>query len=703
MKKQILEVLKNKYDAQDLISINDLLNLTTSEELMELKEILEKMVNEHKIFKTKKDKYILYDNCPNLKAGKLSINKSGNGFLILDGDDLYINYNNLNNSTNGDIVLAETFLYRGKEEGKVIRILERNTKNIIGTIGFKAGKPILILDDNKNVIEISLEEDSLIHCVEGTKVLVNTTKSLGNNKYLGRVVKIIGHKDDPGVDIKTIAYKYGFFEDFSKEAVEQTNNIETEVLKSDLIGRKDLTAEEIFTIDGPHTKDIDDAISFKYKNGLYHLGVHIADVSHYVVKGSPLDDDAYNRGTSSYLADSVLPMLPHKLSNGICSLNPDVIRLTISCEMQIDEKGNVVNYDIFPSYIKSCKKMTYNKVNDILMRNIIDEEYIAYADKIKEMNNLAHILRNYKINRGYIDFELDEPELIVDKNGVCIGVERRIREDGEKLIEDFMIAANETVATHIFNMDLPFIYRIHGTPKVEKIESFLQLVSLMGYKVVGKFKDINPSSMQKILSQLKDKPEFEILSSILLRSMQKAVYAGDNIGHFGLGSKCYTHFTSPIRRYPDLIVHRLLRDFIFESNINTKNIKKWETEIPEIGLHTSERERDAIEAEREVDDMKMAEYMEGHIGEIHKGFISGVTSFGFFVQLDNLIEGLVHVNTLKNDFYNYVPELLSLVGEGSKKKYRLGDKVTIKVIAASKEAKTIDFEVIEEKENGNKE
>ena len=702
MKKEVINILNDKKDALDIIVINDLLNLKTSEQLKELQTELDNLIKEHILYKTKKDKYILYKNLSNIKVGKLSINKQGNGFLLLDEDDLYINYNNLNNATNGDIVLAETFLYNNKIEGKIIKILERNTNNLIGTIYFNNNEAILKLDDDRKKIDIILEKNSLDNCVDGTKVLINTTKELGNNRYYGRVIKIIGHKDDPTVDIKTIAYKYNFFEEFSKEAMNQTNNIPEEVNEKDLINRKDLTKEIIMTIDGDDTKDIDDALSFKYENGIYHLGVHIADVSNYVTKDSPLDIDAFQRGTSSYLANSVIPMLPHKLSNGICSLNPDVIRLTISCVMQINEKGNVIDYDIFPSYIKSQKRMTYKKVNDILMRNIVAEDYKEFEKTLKEMNKLAKILRQYKINRGYIDFDIDEPKLIIDEKGKCIGVERREREDGEKLIEDFMIAANETVATHISNMNLPFIYRVHGTPKPDRIDSFIQLVNLMGYKLIGKFTDLKPSSMQKILSQLNDKPEFDVLSSILLRSMQKAVYSSENIGHFGLGSKCYTHFTSPIRRYPDLIVHRLLKDFIFESKIDNETIKKWETILPEIGIQTSLREQESVEAEREVDDMKMAEYMESHIGEIYNGIISGVTMFGFFVQLENLIEGLVHVNTLKGDYYNYVPELMSLIGSQSKKKYRLGDKVTIKVIAASKEAKTIDFDIIGDDNNGNK-
>jgi ribonuclease R len=543
----------------------------------------------------------------------------------------------------------------------------------------------------------------MVNCVDGSKVLVNLVNEIRPNEYIGNVVKVIGHKNDPGVDIKTIAYKYSFFDEFSKEADKQTDEMPIMVDKKELVGRMDLTDKIIFTIDGDDTKDIDDAISLEVnKPGVYTLGVHIADVSHYVTKDSPLDHDAFTRGTSAYLASSVIPMLPHKLSNGICSLNPNVVRLTISCVMDIDGRGNVIKYDIFPSYIKSAKQMTYKRVNDIIMRNIIAEDYAPYAPLLKDMNSLAHILRKNKERRGYIDFDLDEAKILCDKDGKCIGVKKDEREDGERLIEDFMIAANETVATHIYNMDLPFIYRVHGTPKTEKIDSFLHLVSLMGYKINGKFTDMKPTSMQQILNQIDDKPEFPILSEILLRSMQKAVYAKENIGHFGLGSKCYTHFTSPIRRYPDLQVHRLLREYLFDKNINNDTIDYWNGALDSIALNCSEREQASDDAEREVDDMKMAEYMESHIGEVYEGYISTVTNFGMFVVLDNLIEGLIHINTLEGDFYSYVPELMAIVGQQTKKRFRLGDKIKIKVVAASKESKTIDFVALDGDKRGNK-
>ncbi len=701
MKQDILDILKNKYEALNLITINDLLELETPEELKELELTLEELVNEYKVYKTKKDKYILYENCRDLKAGKLSINKAGNGYVLLEPEDIFVNNTNLNNAVDGDVVLIEIFDYKGKTEGRVLKILNRDMKNIIGEVIFKGNTPYLKLDDEKKELTVELDSNTMKNCVEGTKVVVNLVKEKTRNYYIGKVVSVIGHKDDPGVDIKTIAYKYEIYEEFSKASNDQTDEMPISVNKEELEGRKDLTNEIIFTIDGDDTKDIDDAISIKKNKNTYTLGVHIADVSYYVTKDSPLDADAFRRGTSSYLAYSVIPMLPHKLSNGICSLNPNVIRLTISCVMEIDLKGNVVKYDIFPSYIKSVKKMTYKKVNDILMRNIVAEDYAPYVEKLKDMNILAKILRKNKERRGYIDFDIPEPKIICDEEGICIDVCHYPREDGERLIEDFMIAANETVASHIYNMNLPFIYRVHAEPKAEKIDNFIHLVNMLGYNLKGKYTNLKPTGMQRIIEQIDDKPEKKILSELLLRSMAKAVYSKDNIGHFGLGSSCYTHFTSPIRRYPDLMVHRLLRTYLFEHHIDNETIDYWNENLDFIALNSSNREQAAVEAEREVDAMKMAEYMESHIGETFFGTISTITNFGMFVQLDNLIEGLVHINTLEGDYFTYIPEMFSLVGQNTKKRYRLGEKVKVKCIGASKQTKTIDFILQGGEKDGN--
>lgn len=704
MKEQVINVMSDRYEALDVIEINDLLELTSPEDLSRLNNVLCELEKDGIVYKTKKNKYILFKNCPSLKAGILSLNKKGFGFLIVkDGEDIYIDKDNINGAVNDDRVLVEIINNHGKTEGRVLRVLNRDLSNLIGEIYFIDNKPFVKLEDKNKKLDIKLDPKSTNGLVEGTKVIVSITKEMSKNKYMGRVTTVIGHKDDPGVDIKLVAYKYSIYEEFSKKSMEQTDAIPSIVGDSELKGRTDLTNEVIFTIDGDDTKDIDDAISYKFENGLHVLGVHIADVSYYVTENSYLDKDALSRGTSSYLADSVIPMLPHKLSNGICSLNEGVIRLTQSCVMKINNEGNVVDYDIFPSFIKSRKKMTYKKVNDIIMRNVVDPSYEEFSDILKQMNELAHILRRNKVKRGYIDFDLDEAKIIVDEDKNVVGIEKRVREDAERMIEDFMIAANETVATHIYNMDLPFIYRVHDVPNADKIDKFLKLVSLLGYKVNGKVKDLTPVSMQKLLNQLKDVPQYKILSSMLLRSMRKAVYQKDNIGHFGLGSKCYTHFTSPIRRYPDLEVHRLLRKYLYENKIDNETIDYYNANLDYIAGQASEREQASVDAEREVDDMKMAEYMEKHIGEEYDGVISGVESFGLFVELENLIEGLVHVNSLKGDYYNYVEELLCLIGQNTKKRYTLGDKVRVKVVGASKEARTIDFELVGDKNDGDQE
>ena len=488
--------------------------------------------------------------------------------------------------------------------------------------------------------------------------------------------------------------KYEINDTFPEEVIEELDSIPEEVREQDKKGRKDLTDVTIFTIDGDDTKDIDDAISVeKLKNGNYKLGVHIADVSYYVKEGSPLDKEAMDRGTSVYLVDRVIPMLPHKLSNGICSLNPGVERLAISCVMEIDNNGKTVDYEIFPSIIKSRLQMTYKKVNQVIEKNEIPEGYEPFVNDLKLMDELSQIIRKAKINRGYIDFDVDEAKIIVDENCHPTDIVLRNRGRGENLIEDFMIQANECVATHIFYMDLPFIYRVHEYPKEEKIRDFISFVQNLGYTVKFNTKDISPKAIQNLINQLKDKKEFKVLSSLLLRNMQKAIYLPQNLGHYGLASKCYTHFTSPIRRYPDTTVHRLLRTYLFNDDMSNQTINKWQEKLVYIAENSSFKERESVECEREVEDMKMAEYMEDHIGEEYKGIISGVTNFGMFIQLDNLVEGLIHVNDMK-DYFSFDEVTQSLIGERTKEKFTLGDEVLIKVKAASKEAKTIDFELV---------
>lgn len=699
MKEKVCEFLETKYDALSLEVIVEQMNVKTAEEIREIQSVLNELVQEQVVYFTKKNRYILYSKCPNFKKGKIDVNKKGFGFLLLENEpDVHIAGNCLNYALDGDTVLVEIINPDpAKPEGRVISILERDVKNIVGTIK-NDGKSLYFSPNDDRDLIITIDNEEMADCVEGEIVVVSLSTDLGKNRYLGNVVHHIAHKDDPHADIKAIAAKYEIYDEFPQDVLEQIEKVPNEVQTLDRDGRIDLTDRTIFTIDGADTKDVDDAISIDVKDGYYILGVHIADVSYYVEENSPLDLEAYRRGTSSYLANSVIPMLPHKLSNGICSLNPDVERCALSCEMKIDNRGHIVDATIFPSIIKSRKKMTYTAVNDIIMRGEIAEGYEDYVVKLKQMQELAHILREEKVRRGYIDFDLDEAKILTNDDGVAIDVEKRVREDGEKLIEDFMIAANESVASYIFNMSLPFVYRVHDLPNAEKINTFIAICSLLGKKIVGKFDKLNPKMFQKLLKQVTDdnSDTDEILRALALRSMAKAYYSKDNIGHFGLGSKCYTHFTSPIRRYPDLMVHRLLRTYLVKNEINEQTINYWENNLDAITRQCSEREVAAVEAEREVTKMKMAEYMESHVGEEYEGIITGVQGFGFFVQLDNLVEGLVPVNSLAGDFYECDENNIALVGRGTNSRYMIGQRVYVKCVRASKEASQIDFEVVKE-------
>ena len=699
MRDNIINVLKNCDKAVDIYELQDLLDIHDAEEVKQLLEELRVLEDEAIVYCSNKNKYMMLENS-HLRKGVMRVNKKGFGFVEVDDleDDVYIAVDNMNGAIHDDIVLVEitSKMNLDRLEGRILKILKRKNDHYIGLINFdQKGVGHITLDDSKIKLDIEIPKDNSLNAVDGHKVVVELTKKINNSgRYEGKVVDIIGHVNDPGIDILSIIYKYSINVDFPEEVKKEVAEMPMEVLKSDLGGRKDLRNEVIFTIDGDDTKDIDDAISIKkLKNGNYELGVHIADVSYYVREGSPLDMEAMERGTSVYLVDRVIPMLPHELSNGICSLNPNVDRLAVSCVMEIDSNGKQISYEIFPSVIRSRKQMTYKNVNMILEKDTIPEGYEEFVDDLKLMNELAKILRKMKENRGYIDFNVDEAKILVDEKCVPLEVVLRDRGDGEKLIEDFMIAANECVATHIYFMNLPFIYRIHETPKEEKIRSFLGFVSNLGYHVTGNVSDLKPTSIQRILRQLEDKPEFKILSSLMLRCMQKAVYSPENLGHYGLASSCYTHFTSPIRRYPDTTVHRLLHTYLFDQKIDMQTIRKWEEKLVYVAEHSSERERASVDCEREVDDMKMAEYMEHHIGEEFEGTISSVTSFGMFVELDNLIEGLVPIKDMK-DFFHFDEERMTLTGERSHVKYSIGERVIVKVVRASKDERTIDFEII---------
>lgn len=704
MREEILDLLKREKKALSIIDISDRLNLNTVEGITKISETLKELEEETLIYKSNKEKYMLFEGSHLLK-GRLNVNKKGFGFLIVDNsDDIYVSDKNMNGALNNDIVVAEPIVVKGKKEARIIKVLRKENIFVVGEFNLIDGVPHFTPDDDKLKVEIIIDDEDLDKLIDGYKIKVSIKRELSKYKYLAKVDKILGHKNDPGVDILSIVYDHDINDIFNESVINELDSIPTEVSEEDKKGRRDLTNEIIFTIDGDDTKDIDDAISIKKNKDNYILGVHIADVSYYVKEDSEIYKEAKERATSVYLADRVIPMIPHKLSNGICSLNPDVERLAISCVMEIDKNGKVVSHEIFESVIKSKKQMTYKNVNKILDNKEIPSGYELYVDDLKVMEELAQILRTSKIKNGYLDFDTDEAKIIVDDKGKAIDVVLRDRGKAENLIEDFMIVANETVASHIYYMNLPFIYRIHEIPENEKVNEFLGSISILGYKIKGERNFKYPKSMQNILEQIKDKEEFKILSNLLLRCMKKAVYKEENLGHYGLASKCYTHFTSPIRRFPDTTVHNLLRKYIFEQPDDKKLnelISKYEQILPEICEHSSKKERDSIECERDVESMKMAEYMEGHIGEEYDGIISSIMNFGMFVQLDNMIEGLVHISELKGDYYNYDDATKTLRGQRRGKIYTLGQKVRVVVTNASKEKSIIDFNIVGDDKNGN--
>ena len=700
MEERIIKVLSNQdKQSMTITEINDALKLETIDEYQKLQNVLEEMTNDGVIYYSdKKKKYLLLSNSHLLK-GKLLMTSKGFGFVEIDKNtkDVYINETNIKDARNNDIVLIELInKSKDKPEGKVIKIIKRDYTPLVGEV-FIDKDNYYVKPDGKGP-DVYIPKEYINGAVEGHKVVVRPLKE-GN--YVGEILNIIGHKNDVGVDILSFVYEYGFKPNFSEDVEKELENIPLE-LSNKMIedgikeGRKDLREEIIFTIDGDDTKDIDDAISIKkIDDNTYELGVHIADVSYYVNEGTALDEEAYYRATSVYLVDRVVPMLPHKLSNGICSLNPNVDRFAFSCIMKVDNKGNVLDYNIFESIIRSRKQMTYNKVNEILENQTIPEGYEEYVVQINLMSELSNILRKKMINRGYMEFDVPEPKILVDENCHPYKIELRQQRTGEKLIENFMILANETVSSHLFYQDLPSIYRVHDKPDQERIQSFLNFLSLRGYVVTGKNKIISPKDLQNILKQLHDKPDSMVLNDLAIRSQSKAKYSDDNIGHFGLGSDCYSHFTSPIRRYPDLILHRLLKNY--SKNYSNKTIDMWALKLPEMCEHTSQKELDSVNCERDVEKMKKAEYMEEHLGEIHEGVISGVTPFGVFVELPNTVEGLVKFEDIPGDYYMYDESGYMVYGKKTNKRYMYGDSVIVKVIGANRENSTVDFMILKDK------
>lgn len=702
IKKAIVDLLSDK-KAREAIDIIKSLGYNQEYDSL-IMETINEMVNEYDLYMTKHGRYMNFqdsDLASSMYKGIFQSTKGEYGFVIVSNldEDIYIDSSNVNSAMDGDLVLVNVI--KGKTntsscEGKIVKILKRDTKTKVAEVVNENGIYFGILKDDKKETKMLLEGEGIEKLVDGDLVAVSLNNEIKKHTPVANFKRRLGHKNDPGIDIVAVLAEHDFDVEFPDDVIEQLKTIPNEVSESELKGRTDLRDMEIFTIDGDDTKDIDDAISLKVlPNGNYELGVHIADVSYYVKENSPLDVEARKRGTSVYLADRVVPMLPHQLSNGICSLNPNVDRLSVSCVMEIDNNGKIIDYQIFPSVIRSRIQMTYNKVNDILERDIVDPKYEEFVPTLKKMQELANILRKRKINQGYIDFDVDEAKIVVDSEGKVLDVVKRYRGVGEKLIEDFMIAANECVASYIDNMDLPGIYRVHGDVNVDRLRKFINQLGLLGIKINENLNgNVNQKMIQRILKEFSDNEAFQILATLMLSCMDKAKYQTNNIGHFALALRDYTHFTSPIRRYPDTMTHRLLRNYFFlEDGITDEKIRHFESILDDICLTASERERASIDCEREVDKMKMAEYMESHIGEVYEGIVSGITSFGMFVMLpDKLIEGMVRLDTSDlRLIYDATTE--TIIESKTHQVYSIGSKVKIKVINASKDLRQIDFEI----------
>ncbi|WP_223701377.1 ribonuclease R [Sutcliffiella deserti] len=696
MKEEAYKPLTTK-ELEEAFGIKD------SEEFKDFVKALVHMEDQGLIVRTRSNRYGLPEKM-NLIRGKVIGHSKGFAFVMPEEanmDDVFIPPNELNNAMHGDIVLVRVNQKASgdsRQEGTIIRIVERGVKQVVGTYTESKSFGFVIPDDKKMANDIFIPKAASNGAVEGHKVVVKlVTYPEGRLSAEGEVIEILGHKNDPGVDILSVIHKHGLPQEFPKEVLDQANAAPDEIDEKDLAGRRDLRDQVIVTIDGADAKDLDDAVTVtKLDNGNYKLGVHIADVTHYVTEGSPLDQEAQERGTSVYLVDRVIPMIPHRLSNGICSLNPKVNRLTMSCEMEINTAGEVVKHEIFHSVIKTAERMTYTDVKKILVDK--DEEVIARYEPLvpmfQLMEELAGVLRQKRMTRGAIDFDFKESKVIVDEEGAPTDVVLRERSVAERLIEEFMLVANETVAEHFHWMNVPFIYRVHEDPKEEKLQRFFEFITNFGYVVKGKGNAIHPRALQEVIEAVQGKPEEMVVSTVMLRSMKQAKYDEESLGHFGLSTDYYTHFTSPIRRYPDLIVHRLIRTYLIEGKLDHTTKEKWNEKLPAIAEHSSNMERRAVDAERETDDLKKSEYMLDKIGEEYDGIISSVTNFGMFVELPNTIEGLVHVSYLTDDYYRYDERNYAMIGERTAKIYRIGDEITIRVVNVNKDERSIDFEVV---------
>lgn len=670
------------------------------EEQIAFEQMVTQSINDFEIGLSKKKKLLLASDL-NIVKGRLAVVSEHFGFVDHENFSVYISANNFKGAMNKDEVAIRYYSTNdSRYEGEVLKVIKRSTTYVIGTMEMKRKKLFFISYDKKINQFVEYDNPHNFNLQEGQRV-IGTIKKYGNPLRVD-VTSIIGQVKDPGVDVLTILHQFDITMPFSDATLQQVSSIPQTINKKDFPTRRDLTQDIIFTIDGDDTKDIDDAISIKKTDTGYQLGVHIADVSHYVTKNSALDDDAQERSTSVYVVDRVVPMLPKELSNGICSLNPNVLRLAMSVHLNVDEYGHLVDYEFFESIIESKQQLTYRQVNQFLE----DPKQSFGIDpsiqpRLLEMHILSDLLRTMREALGATEFETSESSFVVDDEGNVLDVYEHERGIGEFMIEDFMVLANHAAANYFDTHQYPTLYRVHEKPNVKKMQALSATLRVMGYRMKGSLENIHPEDIQRALYHFKDKPSYPLVSKMILRSMMKAKYHPENLGHFGLGLKQYLHFTSPIRRYPDLEVHRQMKKFNFEQTINPQIIEQDEKRLIDLALWTSDRERNAVEAEREVEKMKKAQYMKQFIGESFEGLISGVTGFGLFVQLDNTCEGLVHIKTMK-DYYVFDEQKMMLLGREHGRTYHLGSRVEIKVIDVDLVDYEVHFELKEPKKSSEK-
>lgn len=702
IKQTLLSFMREEaYRPMDIQELASIFNINPSE-FKAFKRVLKSMEKEGLIIRTKKEKYGVPERL-GLIRGTLQVHQKGFAFLLpeLEGEkDVFIPGSALNGAMNGDVVLVEITKEdkNGKKrEGEVVEVIERTNNEIIGVYEDSQNFGFVVPEDPRLNSDIFISKKDKNGAKTGDLVICEITKWAEKRKSPEGVIKeILGKKGDKGLDILTIIKKYGLPEEFPQKVLNYAEGIPEEIDEEEYRRRKDLREVRMVTIDGEDAKDLDDAVSItRLDGGKYRLGVHIADVSHYVREKNPLDKEALKRGTSVYLIDRVIPMLPKKLSNGICSLNPKVDRLALSCFMTIDSKGNVLEHEIVESVIRTNERMTYTDVTKILEENDPElmEKYDYLVDDFRAMEELCKILNARRMRRGAVDFDFEESKIILDENGKPIEIKPYERGIANRIIEEFMLVCNETIAEHMFNQQIPFVYRIHEEPDEEKLAKFREFVYNLGYKMKGG-EETEPKDLQEILNAVEGKKEEKVVSTLLLRSMMQAKYSPQCVGHFGLAAKYYCHFTSPIRRYPDLQIHRIIKEYL-NGRLSESRQKKLIDIVEVAARQSSEMERVAQDAEREVDDLKKAEYMQERIGEEFQGIISSVTSFGLFVELPNTIEGLVHVTSLDDDYYIYDEDHLCLIGESSKKVYRLGDEVRVRCSKVDIDNREIYFDLVD--------